>query len=87
MVEIVRLVADDEFSLTTPLLLELIALFVEMLIDASEAAAADVRMVSVVSVIVLEDGFEFPLLFIADVGLRANIEASPFPVMAPFTGL
>ena len=36
VVEIFRLVADDEFSVTIPLLLELIALFVEMLLDASE---------------------------------------------------
>ena len=45
------MVADDEFSVTIPLLLGLIALFVEMLLDASEVAV----VVAVDDIAVFED--------------------------------
>ena len=56
-------------------MLGLIALFVEMLFDSSEAAAADVVDA------VFEDVFKIDSLV-----FRVNLEASPLPVIVPFTG-
>ena len=55
-------------------MLGLIALFVEMLLDSSEAAADDVDAV-------FEDVFKIDSLV-----FRVNLEASPLPVIVPFTG-
>ena len=56
-------------------MLGLIALFVEMLLDSSEAAAADDVDV------VFKDVFRIDSLVFRD-----SLEASPLPVIVPFTG-
>ena len=57
------------------MLFGLIALFVEMLFDSSEAAAADD-----VDVVFKDVFMTDSLVFLA------NLEASPLPVIVPFTG-
>ena len=74
-------VSDVEFSLTMPLLFGLIALFVEMLFS-SEVADAVVAVLFDVDVfkmdsVVFTDGFV----------RRVKLEASPLPVIVPFTGV
>ena len=58
------MVADDEFSVTIPLLLGLIALFVEMLLDASEVAV--VVAVDVIAVFEDEVVWEIDSWFICE---------------------
>ena len=69
------MVVVSDVSLTMPLLFGLIALFVEMLLDSSEAAAADDVDV------VFKDVFRIDSLVFRD-----SLEASPLPVIVPFTG-
>ena len=75
-------VSDVEFSLTMPLLFGLIALFVEMLFSSEVADAVVVAVLFDVDVfkmdsVVFTDGFV----------RRVKLEASPLPVIVPFTGV
>ena len=75
-------VSDVECSLTMPLLFGLIALFVEMLFSSEVADAVVVAVLFDVDVfkmdsVVFTDGFV----------RRVKLEASPLPVIVPFTGV
>ena len=75
-------VSDAECSLTMPLLFGLIALFVEMLF--SSEVADDV----VVAVLFDVDVFKMDSVVFTDGFVRrVKLEASPLPVIVPFTGV
>ena len=76
------MVVVSDVSLTMPLLFGLIALFVEMLFSSEVADAVVVAVLFDVDVfkmdsVVFTDGFV----------RRVKLEASPLPVIVPFTGV